>query len=420
MHNSHIRIYWANALFTEADREFNSHYAGRLRKEGFDVFLPQESVANKGTAPTARDIFKSDTVEILNSDLLVACLDQETIDSGVACEVGIAYTYGIPIIGLYTDIRQYRQGDGHMYKNLYVIGAIELAGTIVRNMDELLLAVQRFLPNAIKEETTKQDLSMAILQHYGTFASKYRDFVKQLEGWYQPSWDAKVAIDEWLKYLHPRYILEVGCGTGDIGRYICAHYPVTTYVGYDPSPEMITIAQSNSQAQNMIYTTDLHGSFKTDLPFDLAIASFTLHDHPDKEGSISALVRYIRPGGHILIIDLSTYDLPNLTRRLRYGLARPMVSYDPRINLVQLSQIATKLKLSLVECKLVLTSVSFPSVEELDLYMDVFGIYLGMDLPLGLSSLDHLETRANVRKLLGDWDFPFTDQRGFITCILKK
>src|SRR5258708_13798878 len=155
MHNSRIRIYWANALFTEADREFNSHYGGGLRKVGFDVFLPQESVANKGAAPTARDIFKSDTVEILNSDLLVACLDQETIDSGVACEVGIAYTYGIPIIGLYNDIRQYRQGDGHMYKNLYVIGAIELVGTIVRNMDKLLLSVTEVLPNAIQAYALK-------------------------------------------------------------------------------------------------------------------------------------------------------------------------------------------------------------------------------------------------------------------------
>ena len=77
-----------------------------------------------------------------------------------------------------------------------------------------------------------------------------------------------------------------------------------------------------------------------------------------------------------------------------------------------------KLGLSLIECRLVLTSVSFPSAEELDHYMDVFGIYLGMDLPLGFSYHEYEENRTSVLKLLDKWNFPFIDQRGFIICIL--
>jgi nucleoside 2-deoxyribosyltransferase len=128
------QIYWANALFTEADRKFNAYYVERLREVGYDVFLPQEAAVNEEILPTAEDVFRVDTTAVINSCLLVACLDQETIDSGVACEIGLAYAFGIPIIGLYTDIRQYRQGPGKMYKNLYVIGAIESIGEIVRSV----------------------------------------------------------------------------------------------------------------------------------------------------------------------------------------------------------------------------------------------------------------------------------------------
>jgi nucleoside 2-deoxyribosyltransferase len=128
------QIYWANALFTEADRKFNAYYVERLREVGYDVFLPQEAAVNEEILPIAEDVFRVDTTAVINSCLLVACLDQETIDSGVACEIGLAYAFGIPIIGLYTDIRQYRQGPGKMYKNLYVIGAIESIGEIVRSV----------------------------------------------------------------------------------------------------------------------------------------------------------------------------------------------------------------------------------------------------------------------------------------------
>src|SRR2546423_8832511 len=139
------QIYWANSLFTEADRRYNAFCANGLRAEGYDVFLPQEAVVNEITSPTSEDIFRVDTSEILRSKLLIACLDQETIDSCVACEVGIAYAFNIPIIGLYTDIRQNRQGRAKMYKNLYVLGAIEMFGTITTSLEELVKVIPDFL-----------------------------------------------------------------------------------------------------------------------------------------------------------------------------------------------------------------------------------------------------------------------------------
>lgn len=138
------KIYWANALFSDADRKFNEMAVDRVRSVGYTVFLPQEAFSEDAD-PSNEEIFRIDTDELLSCDLVVACLDQFPIDSGVACEIGVAYGSRIPVIGLYTDIRARREGAGRMYKNQYVLGAIESSGEIVSNLDQLLDVLPKYL-----------------------------------------------------------------------------------------------------------------------------------------------------------------------------------------------------------------------------------------------------------------------------------
>jgi nucleoside 2-deoxyribosyltransferase len=138
------KIYWANALFSEADWEFNIKAVKRIREEGYDVFLPQEAFG-KDADPTNEEIFRIDTGELKTCDLIVACIDQFPIDTGVACEIGVAYGLRIPVVGLYTDIRAQREGQGRMYKNQYVLGAIEVNGEIVHSLDEMVKVLPKYL-----------------------------------------------------------------------------------------------------------------------------------------------------------------------------------------------------------------------------------------------------------------------------------
>ncbi len=138
------KIYWANALFSEADRKFNEESVTLVRTKGYTVFLPQEAFI-KDADPTNEEIFRVDTEELQSSDIVVACLDQFPIDTGVACEIGVAYASGIPVIGLYTDIRGKRVGVGRMYKNQYVLGAIEARGEIVSSINELLKILPKYI-----------------------------------------------------------------------------------------------------------------------------------------------------------------------------------------------------------------------------------------------------------------------------------
>ncbi len=139
-----MKIYWANALFSVADRKFNETAVERVRASGYSVFLPQEAFSDDAD-PTNEEIFRIDTRELQSCDVVVACLDQFPIDSGVACEIGVAYGSNIPVIGLYTDIRAMREGPGRMYKNQYVLGAIEAFGEIVLSVDQLLEVLPKYV-----------------------------------------------------------------------------------------------------------------------------------------------------------------------------------------------------------------------------------------------------------------------------------
>ena len=157
-----MKIYFANALFSQADINYNAQLAAQIRNLSpqIDLYLPQENndINDKQAYADSKMIAQADTEKLLVSDLVIAILDGNTIDNGVASEIGVAYAQKIPIIGLYTDTRQ--QGAGNQqkldalsqvaenqfhYVNLYTTGLIKLNGTIVNNEADLLTAIKQKL-----------------------------------------------------------------------------------------------------------------------------------------------------------------------------------------------------------------------------------------------------------------------------------
>lgn len=156
------KLYFASPLFTEMEVAFNAQLAARIRHHfpEMDVFLPQEQMAinDKNAYADAKMIAQYDTQAVLESDVVLAILDGQIIDPGVASEIGVAYQAGIPVIGLYTDVRQ--QGGTHpqkiaalqeicesqfSYVNLYTVGLIKLNGEIVNSSDQVCAAIERVL-----------------------------------------------------------------------------------------------------------------------------------------------------------------------------------------------------------------------------------------------------------------------------------
>lgn len=152
-----MKVYVANSLFSEADRDFNEKLVKKLRGSfpGVDFYLPQENMGinDKSVLVTSRDIALGDRKELKESDLVIAVLDGNVQDPGVCCEVGIAYGWGMPVYGLLTDIRFNNDNlEGKMkvisedvfennvfYVNLFLKGIIdESGGCISRDKESLI------------------------------------------------------------------------------------------------------------------------------------------------------------------------------------------------------------------------------------------------------------------------------------------
>jgi len=103
-----MKIFLAAPLFSEAEREFNSKIAKRLREKKFQVWLAQEvPFIQHDTHKEKKAIYKGDISALNASDVVVAVLDGSEVDAGVAYETGYAKALGKPIIGLKTDYRTF-------------------------------------------------------------------------------------------------------------------------------------------------------------------------------------------------------------------------------------------------------------------------------------------------------------------------
>ena len=103
-----MKVFLAAPLFSEAERDFNSKVAKRLRNRRFEVWLAQESpFIHEGTFKEKQKIYEEDISALKACDVVVAVLDGVEVDSGVAFEMGYAVAIGKPVIGLKTDHRAF-------------------------------------------------------------------------------------------------------------------------------------------------------------------------------------------------------------------------------------------------------------------------------------------------------------------------
>lgn len=155
-----IKVYYAAPLFTRAEQLYNVDVYEALRtallgsefNHKVDIFFPQEQPINdKNSYADSKMIAKLDADEVEDCDILIAVLDGQGVDPGVASEVGMAYALRKPVLGLYTDIRrlgadnedkvkalhEVAENQFH-YVNLFTTGLIKLGGGNIYTDEEAL------------------------------------------------------------------------------------------------------------------------------------------------------------------------------------------------------------------------------------------------------------------------------------------
>ena len=126
------KIYIAGPLFNTHEKEYLEKIATELESNEFECFLPhrdQKDVTEEElkqlhmSNATKEKIFNNDLNALKTSDLTVALLTGQDIDSGTAAEIGFSYANKKPIVAITASERRLR--------NLFVQGMID------KTMDEI-------------------------------------------------------------------------------------------------------------------------------------------------------------------------------------------------------------------------------------------------------------------------------------------
>ncbi len=110
-----------------------------------------------------------------------------------------------------------------------------------------------------------------------------------------------------LRNTQARRVLDIGCGTGVLGTKLCAAGVDVT--GIDFSREMLKIARGRMPEAQLLewdFSGGLPKQVKT-RKFDAAVCTYALHHLKDEKKLmlLSEMEQCVRPGGHILIGDIS-------------------------------------------------------------------------------------------------------------------
>jgi nucleoside 2-deoxyribosyltransferase/predicted secreted protein len=130
---SRYRVYMAAPLFSAAERNYNLSVEKLLRKNFFEVYLPQQEgndshIRDKGEQ--AR-IFSKNLKALESADIIVANIDGADADSGTAWEMGYASALGKKVIALRTDFRKVGREENVNFM-------LEQSATLVMNEGDLV------------------------------------------------------------------------------------------------------------------------------------------------------------------------------------------------------------------------------------------------------------------------------------------
>src|SRR5688572_19077100 len=147
---------------------------------------------------------------------------------------------------------------------------------------------------------------------FAAIAGRYDLLNHLLSGHIDKRWRRLVARELRDRIGPGGHILDVACGTGDLSLTL-SETTGARVVGTDFCRPMLEIAArktANRKAEILLIEGDaLHLPFK-DCPFDAVTIAFGLRNLSDVERGLAELMRVVKPGGHVAVLEFSKPVIP--------------------------------------------------------------------------------------------------------------
>ena len=109
------------------------------------------------------------------------------------------------------------------------------------------------------------------------------------------------------EYPAGSHVLEAGCGVGAQTRFLARRSPAARFVSVDVSAESLALAHAAASSEGLT-NVELHQADLFALPFpndsfDHVFVCFVLEHLPRPEDALRALLRVLRPGGSLTVIE---------------------------------------------------------------------------------------------------------------------
>ena len=148
------------------------------------------------------------------------------------------------------------------------------------------------------------NLYVAGEERFGYFSSRLYSFFSGMA-----VWKAYRQIIDYVLARRPATLLDVGCGPGDLMIRLSREMKETSFVGIDPSPQMVRVA-ARKIARNGLSTRIQvkQGSSRypyLDRKFGMIISSFSFHHWKNQKEGLSILMTGLESGGELSIFDMN-------------------------------------------------------------------------------------------------------------------
>ena len=127
---------------------------------------------------------------------------------------------------------------------------------------------------------------------------------------------------KWLRPHRPQQMMDVATGTGDFALLACRMLRPQSLVGTDISEGMMQVARHKAREAGLddrirFQREDCEALTFSDASFDAVTVAFGIRNFEHLDRGLREMCRVLRPGGHLVILELSTPDRPPMKQLYR-------------------------------------------------------------------------------------------------------